>query len=118
MDLKALQKVTDDLSYTVQKLENIGGLEDLPEIIEELQKQTKVLKYMKMMALVIIFSISGVLGGVVGYLGGYKSTTQNAFEISGLEIKNYSDKVILILPNEKMTAGIKKEKYFVFEFAK
>ena len=118
MDLKALQKVTDDLGYTVQKLENIGGLEDLPEIIEELQKQTKVLKHMKIMALVIIFSISGILGGIAGYLGGYKSTTQNVFQISGLEIKNHSDKVTLILPKENMITGKKEDKYFLFEYKK
>lgn len=118
MDLKALQKVVDDLGFTVQKLESIGGLEELPEIIDELQKQTKVLKHMKMTALIVIFSITGVLGSIVGYLGGYKFSTQNIFHINGLEIKNYHDKITLILPKEKMITGERKEQYFLFEYKK
>lgn len=76
-DIKSMQKIVDDLNYAVEKLEDFGAIDEIPEILGEIKAQAKSLKKQKLFTglLVIVFTL--VLSAFTGYLAAYKHTTNN-----------------------------------------
>jgi len=121
MDIKNLQKITDELNFAVEKLEDFEGLYELPELLNDLQNQSKSLKSLRLSSILIIFLFTGILGAGVGYFASYKYTNNSLKKsnIDGLVVANFQNKIDVYLPlNDNLKSAIKDKNHYIFTYKK
>lgn len=120
MDIKNLQKITDELNFAVEKLEDFEGLHELPELLTDLQNQSKNLKRLRLVSISIIFLFAGVLGASIGYFASYKYTNNNLKKssIPGLVVANFENKTDVYLPLNNLENATKNNNYYIFSYKK
>lgn len=120
MDIKTLQKITDELNFAVEKLEDFEGLYELPQILTDLQKESKSLKSLKLSSILIIFIFTGVLGAGIGYFASYKYTKNNLEKsnIDGIVVANFKNKIDVYMPLNNLENAIKNKNHYILTYKK
>lgn len=120
MDIKNLQKITDELNFAVEKLEEFEGLDELPQILEDLEKESKKLIKFKISSLLFSFLICSVLGVFIGYFSSYKYTTNSLAKVNleGFVVADFNNKVDLYLPTKNLDDVTKSKKHYIFTYKK
>lgn len=76
-DIKNLQKIVDDLNYAVEKLQEFGAIDEIPEVLGEIKAQAKNLKKQKLFSGLLVIGFTLILSACMGYFSAYKYTSNN-----------------------------------------
>jgi len=72
-----MQKIVDDLNYAVEKLEDLEGIFELPEVLDEIKSQSKKMQKQKLFSGLLVIAFTLVLSAFAGYFTAFKYTTNN-----------------------------------------
>ena len=120
MDIKTLQKITDELNFAVEKLEDFEGLYELPQILTDLQRESKGLKSLRLSSILIIFIFTGILGAGIGYFASYKYIKNNLEKsnIDGIVVANFKNKIDVYMPLNNLENAIKNKNHYILTYKK